>query len=92
VTCSSSSTIFRFPGTFRFRTEGSSEDTTASEHRNRLAVAAVRAVAHRCRTDIPEGTGEWADYVLAPFEPQELEAVTALMPQMIETVEKWLKS
>jgi len=30
--------------------------------------------------------------VLAPFEPAELEQVESLMPQMIEAIEKWLKS
>jgi len=30
--------------------------------------------------------------VLAPFEPDELEQITALAPRMIEEVEKWLKS
>jgi peptidyl-tRNA hydrolase len=41
---------------------------------------------------LPEGSADWADYVLAPFEPEELEQVESLMPQMIETVEKWLNS
>jgi peptidyl-tRNA hydrolase len=41
---------------------------------------------------LPEGTADWADYVLAPFEPEQMEEVEALMPQMIEAVEKWIKS
>jgi len=41
---------------------------------------------------LPEGIGDWADYVLNPFEPEELEQVQSQMPQMIESVEKWLKS
>ncbi len=41
---------------------------------------------------LPEGTGDWADYVLAPFEPAQLDEVQALMPQMIEAVAKWLKA
>jgi peptidyl-tRNA hydrolase len=41
---------------------------------------------------LPEGIGDWADYVLNPFEPEEFEQVNGLMPQMIEAVEKWLKS
>ena len=41
---------------------------------------------------LPQGTGDWADYVLAPFSPPQLEEVEALMPAMIEAVAKWLKS
>ena len=41
---------------------------------------------------LPEGTGDWADYVLNPFEADEIEQVQSLMPQMIESVEKWLKT
>ena len=40
---------------------------------------------------LPEGTGDWADYVLAPFEREELEQLESLMPQMIDAVEKWLR-
>ena len=41
---------------------------------------------------LPEGTADWADYVLAPFEPEELEQLESLMPRMIEEVEKWVRS
>jgi len=41
---------------------------------------------------LPEGIGDWADYVLNPFEKRELEQVESLVPQMIEAVDKWLKT
>jgi PTH1 family peptidyl-tRNA hydrolase len=84
---------FQIPlGSFRFRTEGSAgghnglksiEGALQSQQYGRLRIGVG---------PLPEGTGDWADYVLAPFEPQQLEEVQALMPAMIEAVEKWLKS
>ena len=84
---------FQIPlGTFRFRAEGSSgghnglksvEGSLQSQDYARLRIGVG---------PLPEGTGDWADYVLAPFEPEEVEQVQALMPAMIEAVEKWLKT
>jgi PTH1 family peptidyl-tRNA hydrolase len=83
---------FQIPlGTFRFRPDGSAgghnglksiEGSLQSQQYARLRIGVG---------PLPEGTGDWADYVLAPFEPGELEQVDALMPQMIEAVEQWLK-
>jgi len=39
---------------------------------------------------LPEGVGDWADYVLAPFEPEQMEQVEALTPKLIDEVEKWI--
>src|SRR5258705_10292603 len=84
---------FQIPlGTFRFRPDGS-----AGAHKGLRSIPGALpsqqyALLRVGVGPLPEGTGDWADYVLAPFEPQELEDVEALMPQMIETVEKWLKS
>lgn len=86
---------FQIPlGTFRLRTEGS-----AGGHNGLKSIeGALQSQAYaRLRIGVgplPEGTGgdDWADYVLAPFEPEQLEEVEALMPAMIEAVEKWLKS
>ncbi|HLZ46516.1 MAG TPA: aminoacyl-tRNA hydrolase [Gemmatimonadales bacterium] len=84
---------FQIPlGTYRFRPDGSSgghnglksiEGSLQSQQYARLRIGVG---------PLPEGTGDWADYVLAPFEPEELEQVTALMPRMIEEVEKWVRS
>ena len=84
---------FQIPlGTFRFRTEGSAgghnglksiEGSLQSQQFARLRIGVG---------PLPEGTGDWADYVLAPFEPEELEQVRSLMPRMIEEVEKWVRS
>ena len=84
---------FQIPlGTFRFRPDGS-----AGGHNGLKSVEGALQSQQYARLRIgvgplPEGTGDWADYVLAPFEPAQLEEVEALMPAMIEAVEKWLKS
>jgi PTH1 family peptidyl-tRNA hydrolase len=84
---------FQIPvGTFRLRTEGSAgghnglksiEGSLQSQQYARLRIGVG---------PLPEGIEDWAEHVLVPFEPAELEQVDALMPQMIEAVEKWLKS
>ena len=84
---------FQIPlGTFRFRPDGS-----AGGHNGLKSIEGALQSQQYARLRIgvgplPEGTGDWADYVLAPFEPAELEQITSLMPRMIEEVEKWLKS
>jgi PTH1 family peptidyl-tRNA hydrolase len=84
---------FQIPlGTFRFRPDGS-----AGGHNGLKSIEGALQSQQYARLRIgvgplPEGAGDWADYVLAPFEPQELEQVTLLMPRMIEEVEKWLRS
>ena len=84
---------FQIPlGTFRFRTEGSGgghnglksiEGALQSQQYARLRIGVG---------PLPEGIGDWADYVLNPFEPEEREQVESLMPRMIDEVEKWLKT
>ena len=84
---------FQIPlGTYRFRTEGSSgghnglksiEGALQSQQYARLRIGVG---------PLPPGTEDWADYVLAPFEPEELEQVESLMPRLIEEVEKWVRS
>jgi len=84
---------FQIPlGTFRLRNDGSAgghnglksiESALQSQQYSRLRIGVG---------PLPEGTADWADYVLAPFEPEELEQVAALMPQMIESVAQWLKT
>ena len=84
---------FQIPlGTFRFRPDGS-----AGGHNGLKSIEGALQSQQYARLRIgvgplPEGTGDWADYVLAPFSPSQLEEVEALTPAMIEAVEKWLKS
>ena len=84
---------FQIPlGTFRLRPDGS-----AGGHNGLKSIeGALQAQQYaRLRVGVgplPEGVADWSDYVLAPFEPEELEQVNALMPGMIEAVETWLKS
>ena len=83
---------FQIPiGTYRFRPDGSAgghnglksiEGSLQSQQYARLRIGVG---------PLPDGIGDWADYVLAPFEPEEREQVESLMPRMIEEVEKWLK-
>jgi len=84
---------FQIPlGTFRFRAEGS-----AGGHNGLKSIEGALQSQQYARLRIgvgplPEGTGDWADYVLAPFDPEQRDEVEGLMPQMIETVEQWLNS
>ena len=84
---------FQIPlGTFRFRPDGS-----AGGHNGLKSIEGALQSQQYARIRVgvgplPEGIGDWADYVLAPFEPEQMEEVDALMPQMIEAVEKWLKA
>jgi PTH1 family peptidyl-tRNA hydrolase len=78
-------------GTFRLRAEGS-----AGGHNGLKSIeGALQSQAYaRLRIGVgplPEGTGDWADYVLAPFEPEQVEQVEALMPQMVEAVGRWVR-
>ena len=83
---------FQIPlGTFRLRPDGSAgghnglksiEGSLQSQQYARLRVGVG---------PLPEGISDWADYVLAPFEREELEQVEALTPKMIEEVEKWVR-
>ena len=84
---------FQIPlGTFRLRPDGS-----AGGHNGLKSIEGALQSPQYARLRIgvgplPDGIGDWADYVLNPFEPEELEQVEALMPQMIEAVEKWLRT
>lgn len=83
---------FQIPlGTFRFRPDGS-----AGGHNGLKSIEGALQSQQYARLRIgvgplPDGIGDWADYVLNPFEASELEQVQTLMPQMIETIEKWLR-
>ena len=84
---------FQIPlGTFRLRTDGS-----AGGHNGLKSIEGALQSQQYARLRIgvgplPEGVADWADYVLAPFEQEELQQVEALTPKMIDEVEKWLRS
>jgi PTH1 family peptidyl-tRNA hydrolase len=84
---------FQIPvGTFRLRTDGS-----AGGHNGLKSIEGALQSQQYARLRIgvgplPEGISDWADYVLAPFEPEQVEQIESLMPQMIDEVEKWVGS
>ena len=84
---------FQIPlGTFRLRTEGS-----AGGHNGLKSIEGALQSQQYARLRIgvgplPAGTGDWADYVLNPFEPEELEQVQSLLPQMVAEVDRWLRA
>jgi len=82
---------FQIPvGTFRLRTDGS-----AGGHNGLKSIEGALQSQQYARLRIgvgplPEGISDWADYVLAPFEPEQVEQIEALIPKMIDEVEKWV--
>jgi PTH1 family peptidyl-tRNA hydrolase len=83
---------FQIPaGTFRFRSEGS-----AGGHNGLKSIeGALQAQAYaRLRIGVgplPQGIGDWADYVLAPADREQMEQIEQLMPKLAVTVERWLR-
>ena len=83
---------FQIPaGTFRLRREGS-----AGGHNGLKSIeGALQSQAYaRLRIGVgplPPGIGDWADYVLAPADPEQLEQIDALIPKLAEAVERWLR-
>ena len=82
---------FQIPiGTFRLRPDGS-----AGGHNGLKSVEGALQSQQYARLRIgvgplPDGTGDWADYVLAPFDREQIEQVEALIPKMIDEVQKWV--
>ena len=82
---------FQIPlGTFRLRREGSS-----GGHNGLKSIeGALQSRAYaRLRIGVgplPEGTGDWADYVLEPFTREESQQLDELMPQLADAVTRWL--
>jgi len=83
---------FQLPsGTFRLRSEGSSgghnglksiESALQSQQYPRLRIGVG---------PLPEGVTDWSEYVLAPFDPEQVEQLEALLPQLADAVTKWVK-
>lgn len=77
-------------GTFRLRASGS-----AGGHNGLKSIegALLSQTYARLRIGVgplPEGVGDWADYVLAPFDAEQAEKLAALRPQLEEAVERWV--
>lgn len=77
-------------GTFRLRREGSSgghnglksiEGALQSQRYARLRIGVG---------PLPPGTGDWAEFVLAPFAPEENERLEALFPELVDAATRWL--
>jgi PTH1 family peptidyl-tRNA hydrolase len=78
-------------GTFRLRGEGS-----AGGHNGLKSIESALLSQQYARLRIgvgplPEGVSDWSEYVLAPFTPEQQEQVEAIMPQLVDTVTKWVK-
>ena len=84
---------FQIPsGTFRLRGEGSS-----GGHNGLKSIeAALQSQAYaRLRIGVgplPEGMSDWSEYVLASFDPEQLEQLETLQPELIAAVEQWLRT
>jgi len=83
---------FQIPcGTFRLRAEGSS----GGHNGLRSIESALQSQAYaRLRIGVgplPDGVSDWSEYVLAPFTTEQRDQVEALMPELIDAVEKWLR-
>lgn len=77
-------------GTFRLRAQGSAgghnglrsvEETVGSMQYARLRIGIG---------PIPAGTSDTADFVLEPFEREELAELAELLPDLVDAVECWL--
>jgi len=83
---------FQIPcGTFRLRAEGS-----AGGHNGLKSIEGALQSRHYARLRIgvgplPEGVGDWTDYVLAPFTPEQVAQLEAVMPRLIDAVETWVR-
>jgi len=78
-------------GTFRLRLDGS-----AGGHNGLKSIeGALQSQAYaRLRIGVgplPEGVGDWADYVLAPADPEQRDLIETAMPKMVDAVERWLQ-
>src|SRR5207248_9864241 len=78
-------------GTFRLRA-----DSSSGWHNGLKSIeGALQSQAYaRLRIGVgplPEGAGDWSDYVLAPFDAEQLAPLDALEPELITAVEQWLR-
>ena len=79
-------------GTFRLRTEGS-----AGGHNGLKSIEGALQSQNYARLRVgvgplPEGVADWSEYVLAPFDPEQVAQLEALMPQMVDAVDRWVRA
>jgi PTH1 family peptidyl-tRNA hydrolase len=77
-------------GAFRLRARGS-----AGGHNGLVSIESSLGSQDYCRLRIgvgplPEGFGDPADFVLSPFDRDEVEELAMLLPTLAEAVECWL--
>lgn len=77
-------------GTFRLRAEGS-----AGGHNGLKSIEGALGSQQYARLRIgvgplPEGVSDWAEYVLAPFAPDQQQSVDVLMPELVAAVDRWI--
>jgi PTH1 family peptidyl-tRNA hydrolase len=77
-------------GTFRLRAGGS-----AGGHNGLKSIEGALLSQSYARLRIgvgplPEGIGDWSDYVLGALDPEQVEKLEALRPQLEEAVDRWV--
>jgi len=83
---------FNIPlGSYRLRADGS-----AGGHNGLKSIEGALQSQQYARLRIgvgPVPAGEpWEDYVLGPLTPEEMEQLEALLPAMVDEVDRWLRS
>lgn len=78
-------------GTFRLRRDGSS----GGHNGLRSIEGALQSQAYaRLRIGVgplPPDTGDWADYVLAAFTPDQEREFEAVLPQLVAAADHWMR-
>jgi len=77
-------------GTFRIRADGS-----AGGHNGLKSIEGALLSQSYARLRIgvgplPEGIGDWSDYVLGEFDPEQREQLEALRPKLEDAVDRWV--
>jgi PTH1 family peptidyl-tRNA hydrolase len=78
-------------GTFRVRAEGS-----AGGHNGLKSIEGALQSQQYARLRIgvgplPDGVTDWSEYVLAPFDPEQLAQIESAMPQLVDAVDRWVR-
>ena len=77
-------------GTFRLRAGGS-----AGGHNGLKSIEGALLSQEYARLRIgvgplPEGIGDWSDYVLGALDPEQQDQLEALRPQLVDAVDRWV--